>query len=91
MEIHSPGQLLGGIEVEQMEYLTHTRNELIIRLLIDLHPSKRWGAIPDYIGRRGHGVRYIMEESERFSRKKPKYEIENSGLCLTIFAKEDET
>ena len=89
LELHSPGALANTMTVETLEDNQVTRNELLSRLLSELHVD---GSMENTVGRRyflerrGEGVGIILRESEALSGEKPVYEMHNDELCLTIFA-----
>src|SRR6266700_6719713 len=65
VEIHSPGLLLPGITVEQMErgeVQSKLRNPVLAGLLRD---------IPGYMGRIGSGIRFMLDETKRLGLPAP--------------------
>lgn len=88
LEIHSPGALPNTLSLASMTRLSVPRNEILASLLARYYPvddpalGKRF-----LMDRRGFGVEMILRESEKFSGKKPLYEvIDDLELCLTIYA-----
>ena len=88
LEIHSPGALPSTLSLASMTRLSVPRNEILASLLARYYPvddpalGKRF-----LMDRRGFGVEMILRESEKFSGKKPLYEvIDDLELCLTIYA-----
>src|SRR6266700_3083850 len=67
VEIHSPGLLLPGITVEQMErgeVQSKLRNPVLAGLLRD---------IPGYMGRIGSGIRFMLDETKRLGLPAPQF------------------
>ncbi|MGF1613628.1 MAG: ATP-binding protein [Gammaproteobacteria bacterium] len=88
LEIHSPGALPNTLSLASMTRLSVPRNEILASLFARYYPvddpalGKRF-----LMDRRGFGVEMILRESEKFSGKRPLYEvIDDLELCLTIYA-----
>src|SRR6266436_8471240 len=67
VEVHSPGLLLPGITVEQMErgvVQSRLRNPVLAGLLRDL---------PGYIERIGSGIRFMLDETKRMGLPGPQF------------------
>jgi len=67
IEIHSPGLLLPGITVEQMErgeVESKSRNPVLVGLLRD---------IPGYMERIGSGIRFMLDETKRMGLPAPEF------------------
>jgi ATP-dependent DNA helicase RecG len=67
VEIHSPGLLLPGITVEQMErgeVQSKLRNPTLANLLKD---------IPGYMERLGSGIRFMLDETKRLGLPAPQF------------------
>lgn len=67
MEVHSPGLLLPGITVEQMErgvVQSKLRNPVLAGLLRDL---------PGYMEQIGSGIRYMLDETKRLGLPAPEF------------------
>jgi len=67
VEIHSPGVLLPGITIEQMEQgvvQSKLRNPVLAGLLRD---------IPGYMERIGSGVRFMLDETKRLKLSPPRF------------------
>jgi ATP-dependent DNA helicase RecG len=67
VEIHSPGLLLPGITVEQMErgeVQSKLRNPTLANLLKD---------IPGYMERLGSGIRFMLDETKRLGLPQPEF------------------
>jgi len=67
VEIHSPGLLLPGITVEQMErgeVQSKLRNPALANLLKD---------IPGYMERLGSGIRFMLDETKRLGLPPPQF------------------
>jgi ATP-dependent DNA helicase RecG len=67
VEVHSPGLLLPGITVEQMEQgvvQSKLRNPVLAGLLRD---------VPGYMERIGSGVRYMLDETKRLGLPSPQF------------------
>lgn len=67
VEIHSPGLLLPGITVEQMErgeVQSKLRNPTLANLLKD---------IPGYMERLGSGIRFMLDETKRMGLPAPQF------------------
>lgn len=79
IEIHSPGLLLPGITVEQMErgeVTSKLRNPTLAGLLRD---------IPGYMERIGSGIRLMLDETEQMGLPKP--EFRETSEFVVIFRK----
>ncbi|MBO0793648.1 MAG: DeoR family transcriptional regulator, partial [Ktedonobacteraceae bacterium] len=77
VEIHSPGLLLPGITVEQMQrgmVPSKLRNPVLANLLRD---------VPGYMERIGSGVRFMVEETKRM--KLPAPEFREMGEFVVTF------
>jgi ATP-dependent DNA helicase RecG len=77
IEIHSPGLLLPGITVEQMErgeVTSKLRNPTLAGLLRD---------IPGYMERIGSGIRLMLDETERMGLPAPEFR-ETSEFVVTF-------
>src|SRR5947209_14003760 len=77
IEIHSPGLLLPGITVEQMErgeVQSKLRNPALAHLLKD---------IPGYMERLGSGIRFMLDETKRLGLPGPHFR-ERSELMVTF-------
>jgi predicted HTH transcriptional regulator len=76
VEVHSPGLLLPGITVEQMErgeVQSKLRNPALAGLL---------STIPGYMEQIGSGVRFMLDETRRMELPAPQFrEMSNSGFC----------
>jgi predicted HTH transcriptional regulator len=67
VEVHSPGMLLPGITVEQMEQgivRSRLRNSVLAGLLRD---------VPGYMERVGSGIRYMLAETKRLRLPSPQF------------------
>ncbi len=67
VEIHSPGALLPGITVEQMErgeVQSRLRNPTLANLLKE---------VPGYMERLGSGIRFMLDETERLGLPAPQF------------------
>jgi len=67
VEVHSPGLLLPGITVEQMErgeVQSKLRNPILANLLKDL---------PGYMERLGSGIRFMLDETKRLGLPAPQF------------------
>ncbi len=84
-ELYSPGTLPNGITIEQMQYRTFTRNQLLVSFLSKMR-SARTGKV--FLESRGEGVRKILEAGEKHSGRRPEYELFGNELRLTIWARE---
>lgn len=74
IEVHSPGLLLPGIMVEQMEQgevQSKLRNPTIANLLRD---------IPGYMERLGSGIRFMLDETNRLGLPKPQFREMNEFI-----------
>ncbi len=79
VEIHSPGLLLPGITVEQMErgeVQSKLRNPTLANLLKD---------IPGYMERLGSGVRFMLDETQRLGLPTPHFR--EMGEFIVTFRK----
>ncbi len=77
VEIHSPGLLLPGITVEQMErgeVQSKLRNPTLANLLKD---------IPGYMERLGSGIRFMLDETKRMGLPAPQFR-EMSEFVVTF-------
>src|SRR5437773_5727110 len=77
IEIHSPGLLLPGVTVEQMEkgeVQSRLRNPLLANLLRD---------IPGYMERIGSGIRFMLDETKRLGLPAPQFR-ETSEFIVTF-------
>ncbi|MFL5626835.1 MAG: ATP-binding protein [Ktedonobacteraceae bacterium] len=77
VEIHSPGLLLPGITVEQMqrgEITSRLRNPILATLLRD---------IPGYMERIGSGIRFMLNETKRMGLQPPQFR-EMSEFVVTF-------
>ena len=91
LELYSPGALANTMDIAALSHRQAARNEAITSLLAKcplpedasfLHTDRR-----TLMDRRGEGVGVVLNESERLSGRRPKYEIfGESELALTIFA-----
>src|SRR3989442_3744161 len=76
VEVHSPGLLLPGITVEQMErgeVQSKLRNPVLAGLLRD---------IPGYMERIGSGIRFMLDETKRMGLPAPQFRETGSSLSL---------
>src|SRR5438309_11035320 len=67
VEVHSPGLLLPGITVEQMErgvVQSKLRNPVLAGLL---------SAVPGYIEQIGSGIRFMLDETRRLKLPAPQF------------------
>ncbi|HEU5377205.1 MAG TPA: ATP-binding protein [Ktedonobacteraceae bacterium] len=74
VEIHSPGLLLPGITVEQMErgeVQSKLRNPTLANLLKD---------IPGYMERLGSGIRFMLDETKRLELPAPQFREMNEFI-----------
>jgi len=79
VEIHSPGLLLPGITVEQMErgeVQSKLRNPVLAGLLRD---------IPGYMERIGSGIRFMLDETKRLGLPAPQFR--EAGEFIVTFHK----
>lgn len=79
IEIHSPGLLLPGITVEQMErgdVMSKLRNPVLANLLKD---------VPGYMERLGSGIRFMLSETKRLNLSTPQFR--ESGEFVVTFYK----
>ncbi len=79
VEVHSPGLLLPGITVEQMErgeVRSKLRNPVLAGLLRD---------IPGYMERIGSGIRFMLDETKRMGLPTPKFR--EMGEFVVTFGK----
>ena len=84
LELSSPGALPNTLTVETMSFRVFTRNQLLVGFLSKMK-SRRTGRA--FLESRGEGVRCILDESERHSARRPRYELFDEELRLTIWAK----
>jgi predicted HTH transcriptional regulator len=74
IEIHSPGLLLPGVTVEQMEkgeVRSRLRNPVLANLLRD---------IPGYMERIGSGIRFMLDETRRMGLSAPQFREMNEFI-----------
>src|SRR5947209_19160896 len=79
VEVHSPGLLLPGITVEQMErgvVQSKLRNPVLAGLLRD---------IPGYMERIGSGIRFMLDETKRLGLPAPQFR--EAGEFIVTFHK----
>jgi predicted HTH transcriptional regulator len=79
VEVHSPGLLLPGITVEQMErgeVQSKLRNPVLAGLLRD---------IPGYMERIGSGIRFMLDETKRLGLPAPQFR--ETGEFIVTFHK----
>ena len=79
VEVHSPGVLLPGITVEQMErgeVQSKLRNPVLAGLLKD---------IPGYMERLGSGIRFMLDETARLGLPSPSFR--ETGEFIVTFQK----
>ena len=81
LEIYSPGKPPNDLTVEELPYLTFTRNQLLVGFLSKLH-SRRTGRV--FFESRGEGVAAILNRGETHSGRRPAYELFGNELRLTI-------
>lgn len=77
IEIHSPGLLLPGVTVEQMEkgeVQSRLRNPMLANLLRD---------VPGYMERIGSGIRFMLDETRRMGLPAPQFR-EMSEFIVTF-------
>lgn len=77
VEVHSPGLLLPGITVEQMErgeVASKLRNPVLANLLKD---------VPGYMERLGSGIRFMLSETKRLKLPPPEFR-ETSEFMVTF-------
>jgi len=77
VEVHSPGLLLPGITIEQMErgvVESKLRNPILASLLRD---------IPGYMERIGSGIRFMLDETKRLGLPAPQFR-ETSEFIVTF-------
>jgi ATP-dependent DNA helicase RecG len=82
VEVHSPGLLLPGITVEQMErgeVQSKLRNPILAGLLRD---------IPGYMERIGSGIRFMLDETKRMGLPAPRFR--ETGEFIVTFQKAPE-
>jgi predicted HTH transcriptional regulator len=82
VEVHSPGLLLPGITVEQMErgeVQSKLRNPILAGLLRD---------IPGYMERIGSGIRFMLDETKRVGLPAPRFR--ETGEFIVTFHKAPE-
>ncbi len=85
IEIHSPGLLLPGITVEQMEQgevVSRLRNQTLAFLL---------GGIPGYIEQLGSGVRFMINETARLELPRPLFQEREEFLVTFRKGQVEET
>ncbi|HAT47182.1 MAG TPA: hypothetical protein DCS90_18945 [Ktedonobacter sp.] len=78
VEVHSPGLLLPGITVEQMErgeVQSKLRNPILAGLLRD---------IPGYMERIGSGIRFMLDETKRMELPTPQFR-ETGEFIVTFY------
>jgi len=83
IEIHSPGLLLPGITIEQMErgeVTSKLRNPVLANLLKD---------VPGYMERLGSGIRLMLSETKRLGLPAPQFR-ETSEFVVTFYKAPDE-
>lgn len=83
LEIYSPGRLPGTLQIENLEFLTATRNQLLVQFLSRTRSSH---TNRPYIQSRGQGVAKILHKSEELSGRRPLYELLGEELRLTLYA-----
>lgn len=83
LEIYSPGALPNTITIDTMAYRVFTRNQLLVRFLSSMS-SHRTGSA--FLESRGEGVRHILAASEKHSGIRPKYELFDNELRLTVWS-----
>jgi predicted HTH transcriptional regulator len=74
IEIHSPGLLLPGVTVEQMEkgeVQSRLRNPVLANLLRD---------VPGYMERIGSGIRFMLDETKRIGLSAPQFREVNEFI-----------
>lgn len=79
IEIHSPGLLLPGVTVAQMEkgeVQSRLRNPVLANLLRD---------IPGYMERIGSGIRFMLDETKRMGLAAPRF-LEASEFVVTFLS-----
>jgi predicted HTH transcriptional regulator len=79
VEVHSPGLLLPGITVEQMER-GEVQSELRNPILAGLHRD-----IPGYMERIGSGIRFMLDETKRLGLPAPRFR--ETGEFIVTFQK----
>ncbi|MHB8599721.1 MAG: ATP-binding protein [Ktedonobacteraceae bacterium] len=83
IEIHSPGLLLPGITVEQMErgeVTSKLRNPVLANLLKD---------VPGYMERLGSGIRFMLSETKGLGQPAPQFR-EKGEFVVTFYKAPDE-
>lgn len=85
LELYSPGTLPNTITIETMPFRVFTRNQLLVRFLAEMKSHRTGDA---YLESRGEGVRYILDGSEEYSGRRPRYELFDDELRLTIWSKQ---
>ena len=83
IEIHSPGLLLPGITVEQMEHgevMSKLRNPVLANLLKD---------VPGYMERLGSGIRFMLSETRSLNLPVPNFR-EDGEFVVTFYKAPDE-
>ena len=83
LEIYSPGRLPGTLEIENLEFLTATRNQLLVQFLLRIRSSH---TDRPHIQSHGQGVARILHTSEDLSGRRPLYEVLGEELRLTLWA-----
>ncbi|GAC1391377.1 MAG: helix-turn-helix domain-containing protein [Ktedonobacteraceae bacterium] len=84
IEVHSPGLLLPGITVGQMErgeVMSKLRNPVLANLLKD---------VPGYMERLGSGIRFMLSETKRLGLPAPQFR-ETSEFVVTFYKAADES
>jgi ATP-dependent DNA helicase RecG len=88
LELYSPGALPNTMTVESLPYCQAARNEAITSLLAQCWIPEDDDVVTDrraMMGKRGEGVRVILDKSERLSGKRPFHRlIDESELLLVI-------
>jgi len=90
IEIHSPGLLLPGVTVEQMErgeVQSRLRNPVLANLLRD---------VPGYMERIGSGIRFMLDETRRMGLSAPQFretsefivKFQNARISPTLLPQE---
>lgn len=90
MELSSPGAIPNSMDIDDLDDLQSTRNDVIASLMAKMPvPDDAWLTTHrrTMMDRRGEGVRVILDNSERLSGKTPDYRlIGGEELLLTIYA-----
>ena len=84
LEIYSPGALPNTITIDTMPYRVFTRNQLLVQFLSAMKSPRTGNA---FLESRGEGVRHILAASENHSGRRPKYELFDNELRLTVWSK----